>query len=76
MEKTSLSVVADLSCLRPSVKTSDWISGTLMSDMESPSTKLYKTLKPQFPSGNIDPRKVFETCYMFYDELFLEPTMS
>ena len=27
-------------------------------------------------SGNIDPRKVFETCYMFCNELFLEPTMS
>ena len=47
-----------------------------MSDMESPSTKLWKTLKPQFPLDNIDPRKVFETCYMFCDELFLEPTMS
>ena len=47
-----------------------------MSDMERSSTKTYKTLKPQFPSGNIDPRKVFETCYMFCDELFLEPTLS
>ena len=48
-----------------------------MSDMEGPATKIQKTLKPQFPSGgNIDPRKVFETCYMFCDELFLEPTMS
>ena len=26
-------------------------------------------IKPQFPSGNIDPRKVFETCYMFCNEL-------
>ena len=41
--------------LRPSVKT------TLMSDLESASPKLQKTLKPQFPSGNIDPRKAFET---------------
>ena len=47
-----------------------------MNDMESPSTKLKKTLKPQFPLDNIDPRKVSETCYMFCDELFLEPTMS
>ena len=47
-----------------------------MSDIESPSTKLYKALKPQFLSGNNDPRKVFETCYMFCDDLFLEPTMS
>ena len=30
-------------------------------------------IKPQFSSGNIHPRKVFETFYMFYDELFLEP---
>ena len=58
------------------MKTSNQTSGILMSDMESPSTKLYKTLKRQFPSGNIDPRKVFQTCYMFCDELFLEPTMS
>ena len=35
-----------------------------------------ENLKPQFPSGNMDPRKVFETCYMFWDELFLVPTMS
>ena len=62
-------------CLRPSVKTLNHISGTLMSDMESPSTKLQKTLKLLFPSGNFDPRKVFETCCMFCDELFLEPTM-
>ena len=41
-------------CLRPSVKTSNQIGGILMSDMESPSTKLQKTLKTQFPSGNID----------------------
>ena len=34
----------------------------------------YEALKPQFPSGNIDPGKVFEICYMFCDELFLEPT--
>ena len=34
-----------------------------------------ENLKAQFPSGNIDPRKVFETSYMFCDELFLEPTM-
>ena len=27
-------------CLRPSVKTSNQISGTMMSDMESPSAKL------------------------------------
>ena len=47
-----------------------------MSDIESPSTKLQKTLKPQFPLGNIDPRKVFETYYMFCDELYLEPAMS
>ena len=47
-----------------------------MSDMEGPATKILKTLKRQFPSGgNIDPRKVFETCYMFCDELFLEPTI-
>ena len=26
---------------------------------------LEKTLKPQCPSGNIDQRKVCETCYMF-----------
>ena len=32
--------------------------------------------KSQFPSGNVDPRKVFKTCYIFCDELFLEPTMS
>ena len=43
------------------MKTSDQISGTLMSNMESPSTKLQKALKPQFPSGSIDPRKVFQT---------------
>ena len=24
-----------------------------------------ETLKPQFPLGNIDPRKLFKTCYMF-----------
>ena len=35
-----------------------------------------ENLRPQFSSGNIDSRKVFETCYMFCDELFLEPTMS
>ena len=58
-------------CLRPSVKTSNYIIGILMSDMENPSARLQKTLKPQFPSGNIDPRKVFETCHMFCDELFL-----
>ena len=28
-----------------------------MNGMESPSTKLKKTFKPQFPSGNIDPEK-------------------
>ena len=31
-------------CLRPSVKTLDKISGNLMDDMESPSTKIKKTL--------------------------------
>ena len=41
-------------CLRPYVKTSNLIRGILMSDIESPSTKLLKTLKMQFPSGNID----------------------
>ena len=44
-----------------------------MKDMESPSTKLQKILTPQFLSGNTDPGKVFETCCMFCDELFLEP---
>ena len=39
------------------MKTSNQISGTLMSDMGSPSTKLQKTLKTLFPSGNIDLRK-------------------
>ena len=89
MAKTRLSIVADLSkwtvkmlqikynlCLRPSVKTSNSISGTLMSDIETPSAKLQKTLKPRFPSANIDPRKIFKICYMFCDELFSEPTMS
>ena len=53
-------------CLRPSVKTLNQICGILMSDIGSPSAKLQRTFKkPQFPSGNIDPRKVFETCYMF-----------
>ena len=34
-------------------------------------------LKFQFPLGNIDHATiVFETCYMFCDGLFLEPTMS
>ena len=33
-----------------------------------------ENFKPQFSSGNIDPRNVFETCYMFCDELFLEPS--
>ena len=47
-----------------------------MSDMESRSAKLKKPLKPQFPSGIIDPRKVLEICYMFYDEIFLKPTIS
>ena len=41
-------------CLMPSVKTSNYIGGILMSDMESPYTKLWKSLKTQFPSGNID----------------------
>ena len=66
MTQTRLGGVADLSswtvkmlkikyflCLMPSVKTSDYIRGILMSDMESPYTKLWKTLKTQFPSGNI-----------------------
>ena len=44
------------------MKTSHQISGILMSNMDSPSLKLKKTLKPQFPSGDIDPRKVFEKC--------------
>ena len=50
-----------------------------MSNSESPSTKLLKTLKPRFPSGNVDPRKVFEACFMYCDELqgwaILEPTV-
>ena len=41
-------------CLRPSVKTSNKIRGILINDMASPSTKLYKTLKIQFPSDDID----------------------
>ena len=42
-----------------------------MSDIESEATE-----KPQFPKGNIDQRKVFETCYILCGELFLEPAMS
>ena len=41
-----------------------------MTDMKSSSTKQKKTLKPKFPSGNIDPREVFKACYMLCDELF------
>ena len=37
-------------CLKPSVKTSNQISGITMSDIESPSMKLWKTLKSQFPT--------------------------
>ena len=40
-----------------------------MCNMESPSSKLKKNLNRQFPSGNNDPRKVLEACYMFCDEV-------
>ena len=29
-----------------------------------------KTLKPQFPLGNIDSRKIFEAFFLFCDDLF------
>ena len=57
------------------MKTLSQMSETLMSDIESLFYEAIETLKRHFPSGNIDPRKVFETCFMFCDELFLEPTM-
>ena len=66
------------------MKTSNQISETLMSniesDMEAISKAIWKVLLQKSLSlsfkENIDPRKVFERCYMFCDELFLELNMS
>ena len=35
-----------------------------------------ENFKASVSTGNVDPSKVFEACYMFCDELFLEPTVS